>query len=56
MKGGRESLSPRKVAQMMELPYQRRKGDTNYANNQVWSHPEGRLLEQIRPIWIIAGT
>ena len=56
MKGGRESLSPRKVAQFTKLPYQGRKGDTNYANNQVWSHPEGRLLEQIRPIWIIAGT
>ena len=56
MKGGRESLSPRKVAQLMELPYQGRKGNTNYADNQVWSHPKGRLLEQIYPIWIIAST
>ena len=40
MKGGRESLSPRKVAQMTELPYQRRKGEKNYANNQVWRHLE----------------
>ena len=56
MKGGKESLSPRKVAQLMELPHQGRKGDINKANNQVWSHLEGRLLEQIRPIWIIAGT
>lgn len=56
MKGGRVSLYLRKVAQMTEQPYQRRKGDTNYVNNQVWSHPEGQLLEQIHPIWIIAGA
>jgi len=55
MKGGRVSLSERKVAKLMELSCQRKEGDTNYANNQVWSHLEGRLLEQIRPIWIIAG-
>jgi len=56
MKGGRMSLSPRKVAQMTEQPHQRKKGDINKANNQVWSHLEGRLLEQIRPNWIITGT
>ena len=56
MKGGRVRLSPRKVAQMMEQPRQRKEDDTNYANNQVWIHLEGRLLEQIRPIWIIAGA
>ena len=56
MKGGRVSLSPRKVAQMMEQPRQRKEGDTNYANNQVWSHLEGRLLEKFFPDWIIAGA
>ena len=56
MKARRVSLSPRKVAQMMELPCQRKEGDTNYANNQVWSHLEDRLLEKIRPIWIITGA
>ena len=56
MKGGRVNLSPRKVTQLMELPCQRKEGDTNYANNQVWSHLEGQLLEQIRPIWIIVGA
>ena len=50
MKGGRVSLSQRKVAQLMELPCQSKEGDKNYANNQVWGHLEGRLLEQIRPI------
>ena len=33
MKGGREISSSRKVAQMTELPYKRRKGNINYANN-----------------------
>jgi len=56
MKGGRMSLSPRKVVQMTEQPRQRKEGDINYANNQVWSHLEDQLLEQIRGIWIIAGT
>ena len=41
MKGGRESLSSMEVAQLMELPHRGRKGDINWANNQVWSHPEG---------------
>ena len=56
MKGGRVSLYQRKVAQMTEQPCQRKEGDTNYANNQVWSHLECQLLEQICPIWIIAGA
>lgn len=56
MKGGRVSLSSRKIAQMTKQPRQRKEGDTNYANNQVWSHRQGRLLEQIHPIWIIAGA
>lgn len=50
MKGGIVSLSQRKLAQLMELPHRGGKGDINNANNQVWSHLEGRLLEQIRPI------
>jgi len=33
MNGGRMSLSPRKVAQMMEQPCQRKEGDINKANN-----------------------
>ena len=56
MKGRRVSLSQRKVAQLMELPCHRKDGHTNHANNQAWSHLEGRLLEQIFPIWIIIGN
>jgi len=41
MKGGRVGLSPRKLAQMTEQPCERKVGDTNYANNQFWSHLEG---------------
>jgi len=56
MNGGKMSLSPRKVAQMMEQPCQRKEGDTTKTNNQAWSHLEGRLLEQTHLNWIIAGT
>jgi hypothetical protein len=34
----------------------RREGDIHKANNQVWSHLEGWLLEQTRPNWISAGV
>ena len=56
MNGVRMSLSPRKVAQMTKQTCQRREGDIYKANNQVWSHLEGQLLEQTRPNWIIAGA
>ena len=56
MNGGRMSLSPRKVAEMTKQTCQRREGDIYRANNQVWSHLEGWLLEQTRPNWISAGV
>ena len=55
MNGGRMSLSPRKVAQMAKQVCHRKEGDIYKANNQVWSHLEGRLLEQTRPNRISVG-
>ena len=47
--GWKDKLISKKGGLQDEQTFHRREGDTHKANNQVWSHLEGWLLEQIRP-------